>query len=265
MSKLVQGASLALAVSLALGGIANAAGTLDAAELKAQTSTNKASSKFTAAKSGCISKCLAAQLKAALPLADCLAPGYANPAVAACIAAVEGKFTAAAIKAGGAANVSCPECYAGGDCTAAANARTANIESQIDPFGGIVSCAAAPSAAEFKCETAVAKILSKFVGARGKCYDKCEANQFKGATNGSCLPPAADTATVACLSDPAKGTEIKTAAAIDKACFTPGTAPACYAGGGLPSGAAWATLVAVAIDGNVPNTYCGSASGAFLN
>ena len=85
MSKLVQGASLALAVSLALGGIANAAGTLDAAELKAQTSTNKASSKFTAAKSGCISKCLAAQIKIAGNKDDCLSPTYSNPAVNTCI------------------------------------------------------------------------------------------------------------------------------------------------------------------------------------
>jgi hypothetical protein len=264
MSKFVQGASMALAISLAFGSVANA--TLTADELKGQTGVSKAASKFTAAKAKCISKCLATQFKLPVPnFASCLNP-YTDPAVSFCILdsikGAEAKFTAAAVKAG---LKDCPECYDSGNCASAAATRTATIESQIDPFGGIVACDPAPTADIFKCETAVSKILSKYVGARNKCYDKCFAAAFKNNTPAAaCTPPATDPTVVACLSDSIKGTEAKAAASIDKACFIPGTAPACYAGGGLGTGAAWATLVGVAIDGNVGNTYCGSASGAFI-
>lgn len=264
MGKLVKGASLALAVSLALAGSASAR---TAAEAKAEKAVNGAGAKFTAAKSTCISKCLAAQLKIAANKDDCLSPTYANPAVNTCIfdpaKGAEAKAVAAIVKA---TLTTCPPCYAGG-CSAAAFPTTQinNLESQIDPFGGLVACEVAPTAAQFKCETNVAKSLSKLVAARNKCYDKCIAAKLKlNVSAQACLPPATDPATVACLSDPLKGTEVKAAAAINKTCSAVGANPPCY-GTSFDTGAEWVNLTAVAVDGNVDGTYCGSASGAFVD
>lgn len=266
MGKFIKGASLALALSLSLGGIASAAGTLTADEFKAQAAFGKAGAKFTDAKTKCVSKCIATAVKLATPQANCLAPAYADAAVNLCIfdavKGAEAKAQAAMVKAG---LKDCPECYSGGNCSAQAATIVAALESQIDPFGPLVFCDPAPVAATtLKCELAVSKSLTKYVAARQKCYDKCQANAFKGiGTASACLPPATDAATIACLSDPVKGTEAKTALAIDKACTLKASNPACY----VPSfdtGAEWASLVAVAIDGNQATTYCGSASGAFL-
>lgn len=266
MGKFVKGAALALAVSWALGGIASAQLTSD--ELKAQKGTNSAGAKFTAAKAKCIQKCLAAQYKIAANKDDCLSPTYSNPAVNTCIfdaaKGAEAKAIAAIVKA---TAKDCPECYSGG-CSAAAfpTTRVNDLESQIDPFGGLVACEASPTADQFKCETGVSKSLVKLVAARNKCYDKCFDNAFKGKipSASACVPPASDPATTACLSDPVKGTEVKAAAAIDKICALKSANPPCY-GTSFDTGAEWVNLTSTAVDGNVGNTYCGSASGAFVD
>ena len=249
---------LGILMSVGLASVGHAQLTAD--ELKGQAGTNRASAKFTALKSSCISKCLAAHFKAGTPKEDCLAPSYVDPTVNTCIfGAVKGAEPAAQAAFVKATAKDCPECYSSGDCNADAASRVANLESQIDPFGGIVACSDTPTAPQFKCETAVAKILVKYVAGRGKCYDKCFATAFSAGSDPSiCMPPTTDPATSSCLSAPSTGTEAKASAAIDKACYLPHTDPPCYSSGGLTSGDSWSTLVGTAIDGNVPSTYCGS-------
>jgi hypothetical protein len=136
---------------------------------------------------------------------------------------------------------------------------------------GITAPPATPSTSEAKCEDGVAKALAKGWSAETKCFQKCNANLASGKITGSCdaLSALTDPTTIACVSDPVKGVVAKTAAAIDKACFTPpATAPACYIPIGGTSGAIWAGTV-VGGFGNA-DTYlslinCGSPSGAFLD
>ena len=83
-------------------------------------------------------------------------------------------------------------------------------------------------------------------------------------------PDVTDPTTIACVSDPKKGVLAKTAAAIDKACFTaPATAPSCYTTIGGTSGAIWANAF-VSGGGSTADDFisvinCGSPSGAFLD
>jgi hypothetical protein len=135
---------------------------------------------------------------------------------------------------------------------------------------GIVALPATPSKSEAKCEDGVAKALAKGWSAETKCFEKCNANLAAGKITGSCDPfSLTDLATIACVSDPAKGVSAKTAAAIDKACFTPpATAPSCYTTIGGTSGAIWAGVVSGGFsltDDFISFINCGSPSGAFVN
>ena len=96
----------------------------------------------------------------------------------------------------------------------------------------------------FKCETATGKALTKFVGAKGKCIQKCLATAQKAVPPGpfaQCFAPAySDPATHACIFDNLKGAVAKAGAAIVKACTAqPDSCPQCY----------------------TPNTKCTDATG----
>jgi len=271
MVKFVKGALLTAAVSLALGGIASASGTLTAAELKCQAGTSKTLAKFVGSKAKCASKCIGNAGKAVEPYSDCYAPygGATLTCIADPLKGAEAKATASIAKA---CAVDCPECYTAqyGGCAAGqypAN-RVGVIENQVDSFGPGVFCnQPGSSAGETKCELNTAKVLSKLVGSVDKCYDKCEANAFKGLFAASqCDPPAADAATATCVST-ADG---KAVAAVDKLCSALGSSsiPDCSSPDDYPSGSQWVNLVEVAISGNVSGpsgTYCGSPSGAFVD
>src|SRR5262249_55932847 len=100
----------------------------------------------------------------------------------------------------------------------------------------------------------------KFVGAKAKCYDKCNANMNKGAiAPGSCNPGAVtDPATQFCISDPLKGAEGKAAAAIDKVCANvAGANPSCY-GTALDTGAEWVGLAEPQVDIAPAQIACGA-------
>jgi len=236
------------------------------AEFKCMASTNKAGAKFVGSKSKCVQKCLANAWKGLVPFGDCYPP-YGG-AAAACIItdplkpgkSAEEKFTAAIIKACDETTnikLDCPECYTSGDCTAAGEAgdRVQNIEGQVDSFVPGVGCeGAGATKEEQKCQTGTAKALTKQVSTINKCYDKCEANARKGlVTQASCDPPASEPATAACVT---KG-DGKTIAAIDKVCVGPFKADCSGPDADdYPDGATWTNLVDVAIQGNVPSTYC---------
>ena len=238
--------------------------------LKCEDTTNKTLGKFVGSKAKCVMKCLATQRKAASPnFASCLPP-YADPTESACIT---GSLKGAEAKAGAgiakacAALASCPTCYTPSTkCTDAsgANPFVQSTETTVDAFGPILYCVEnggnVPSKTDGKCEDGLTKALVKFVGAKGKCYQKCNDNLNKGkAAAGSCTPPATDPATVTCIST----ATTKANASIDKACFTaPATAPACLI---FQTSAGWTGAAETAVDGTTGTVYCGSPSGAFLN
>jgi hypothetical protein len=242
---------------------------------KCQDGTSKALAKFLESKTKCAGKCIATQRKASSPaFSGCFAP-YTDPTASACIS---GTLKAADAKGGAAiakvcaAKASCPLCYASNPpgatrCTdsSGGNPWIQTAETTVDVFGPLVYCVehggTVPSKADAKCEDGISKALVKLVGAQGKCYRKCNDNITKGKIpGGSCTPLyPSDAATYACLFGP-KGAEAKSAAAIDKACPT---FPTCAV---FTTGFEWTVTVESDLaDDVIPQIFCGSPSGAFLN
>ena len=196
----------------------------------------------------------------------------------------------------------CPECYdaqgGGNGCgdSGYVAAHVQDIGNQVASFGPGVFCkTTGASTAEQKCMYNTAKVLSKLVASVNKCFDKCFKNASKSLIPGADCYPApvipADSATQTCISL----AQTKSVAGADKLCGTISvniqcpqfctsdadcdTAPMlgdgvctddnCSAGNtataAYPNGALWTNLVTNAIAGNVPNTYCQSPSGAFLD
>ena len=264
---------------------------LSSGELKCETSTGKAQTKFVASKGKCIQKCEsgAAKGKVASP-GDCDPNGGSG--VASCITAAVGKAEHAEqnkCTGGAAPSGTCPLCYGedngdpnnahAGDCVHDSQTRTSDpnnpnsTETQVDPFYGIIWCdshGTDPNQADqkkvLKCENAVSKNASKLVGTLDKCTSKCLASAARGKSSGHCAPPVdaqSDHKLSSCVSL-AKG---KNASAIDKACPS-GTVTcdngdaigaALYAGSGVD----WSNVVEGRVNAQYSNTYC-SPSGAFL-
>jgi hypothetical protein len=234
-------------------------------EVKCQTGAGKALTKFIGTKAKCGSKCIATARKTSGPYGPCMAP-YTDPATLACVSdPVKGaapKARAAIVKA---CVVDCPECYTSQDpnlCTTG-DPFVSNSDSQTNLFGPLIYCLEnggnTPTKEQAKCEDGTSKALVKFIGLKSKCYQKCNQNLLKGKiAPGSCDPPTpSDAPTAACISDPLKGAEGKTAAAIDKVCANVvGAVPPCY-GTGFDTGAEWVSVIETAIDGNIPNIACG--------
>ena len=104
---------------------------------------------------------------------------------------------------------------------------------------------------EAKCADTVAKTLSKYVAALGKCGQKCAADEHKGKTPvGSCTPPATDAKEMDCV---AKATS-KATAAIDAKCVD---APDCFLPT-LDSGAELTATIGGIVQAAYGATYCGN-------
>jgi len=236
-------------------------------EAKCETSTGKALTKQVGSISKCASKCITTARKTSGPYGGCFSP-YADPTTNSCIndplKGAKAKAAASIVKAcmDVPGKDKCPECYSASNCNTGSPFvdTTATLTGLQGPN---VYCTenggGTPTKEEGKCEDGLSKSLTKFVGALSKCYQKCNQNMLKGkiAPN-SCDPPSpSDPATNACIFDPLKGAEAKTAAAIDKVCANvAGAVPPCY-GTGLDSGQEWVNLAEGAIDGNIPNIACG--------
>src|SRR5262245_14412358 len=230
-------------------------------EQKCQKSAGSVLVKFVGAKTKCISKCISAARKVDpfVTPGGCFGPGFTDPTTFNCVfdttKGAEAKAAAGIVKACNPepGHDRCPECYDPAVCTvnSGLNPFVHDTEGQIDPFGNLIYCTEVggtnPTKAEAKCEDTVTKSLVKFVGAKTKCYQKCNDNVFKGKlAPGSCDPPVpADPATQACIFDSVKGAETKAAAAIDKVCEVAGSKPACYS---TQVGAGWVALVESNID-----------------
>jgi len=243
-------------------------------EFKCMAKTATAGSKFVASKLKCVAKCWYEYWHSGsmASYADCLPP-YGG-VTAQCIddtvfglKGAENKFSIAIVKACTPPPTSqCPECYSGGDCTAEAASRVANDESQVDSFVPAIYCERASAMPQEQwCQRGVAVAISKQVAAEQKCYAKCEQNAFKGLIlSSACLPPASDGTTQACLA----AAELKSRTYIDGKCNdaeVPHSVPECDDAGTYPDGTGWANLVSVWVSGTIPESYCGSPSGAFVD
>jgi hypothetical protein len=244
----------------------------NAAEAKCAKTAGKALTKFVGAKAKCGLKCLVAARKIPGPYGGCFSP-YSDPTTQACIYdSLKGAASKARASITKACDVAikptndCPECYTSQSATLCSTGDpfVQNADNQTNGFAQLVFClengGTTPTAEQAKCEDGTSKALVKFVGAKSKCYTKCNQNVLKGKiAQGSCDPPSpTDPATNACIFDPLKGAEAKAAAAIDKVCANVPTAtPPCY-GTGLDTGAEWVSITESAVDGNIPNIACGA-------
>jgi hypothetical protein len=113
---------------------------------------------------------------------------------------------------------------------------------------------------EFKCESLTGGTLAKFVGAKGKCVQKClgTARKTSGPYAG-CFAPFADPATNTCVNDPIKGAESKARAGIVKACTK--DCPECYAPTVCSAGEPFVSNTETQLDGFSHLVYC-KESGA---
>jgi hypothetical protein len=101
------------------------------------------------------------------------------------------------------------------------------------------------------CQDRTAKCVVKYGYGHARCYAKCRLSEAKDIIPaGSCVAPASDPPTQACLSKLA----LATAPRIDRYCVPElGDSPDCNPG---VSGANWVTLMAYAVDGFAPAFYC---------
>jgi hypothetical protein len=237
---------------------------------KCEDGTGLALSKFVSSEAKCISKCIATQRKASSPaFGSCFSP-FADPTTNACVfGSPNGASTTAqvAIDKVCGLGLECPVCYAkfpdseGCSGIGWVDETEANFDGRgVAPLvycvenGGMM-----PSTADAKCEDGVSKALVKFIGAKTRCYQRCNDNMNKGKIpQGSCTASVpSDMATLACIS----GAEAKNVAALNKACPS---FPSCY--GTFPVTALDLTSFVEGIqDSQMFQIYCGSPSGAFLN
>ena len=108
---------------------------------------------------------------------------------------------------------------------------------------------------KLKCDNAMNKSLSKFIGSKQKCVTKCQANARTGKEPADdCIPPYGGP-TLTCIADPLKGAQAKAVAAIIKGCAK--GCPNCYSGGDCATEAnARVSGTEVQVDIFVPNVYC---------
>jgi hypothetical protein len=88
---------------------------------------------------------------------------------------------------------------------------------------------AGPHEGPFKCESTTGSTLTKFVGSKTKCVQKCVATARKASgPYTDCFSPFGG-ATLTCITDPAKGAEAKAGIAIAKACTAKSdSCPKCF-------------------------------------
>ena len=234
-------------------------------QLKCQTGVAKNLPKFVKSKAKCAQKCLNTARKTSGPYTGCLPPDYTDPETHACIFDPQkGAEAKAGAKMGKGCAPDCPNCYA--DVSACDGAGFVTLgEGLVDFIGVQIYCleasATSPTKEEAKCEDAVAKSLTKFLGAKAKCYQNCVTTEFKGKipANSCAAGSPADVGTQECITK----AEMKAVASIDKVCVTVPGNPSCYPPG--TSGATWGTLVEEAVDAAAPGVFCGSPSGAFVD
>lgn len=228
---------------------------IDADLFKCEKAVSKIQQKLFAAETSCTLKCEAAARAGNVPFRDC-APPY-GAATLACRNVAEQAAGEAIVKACTKGPV--PVCYADGDPFLKSALAVTTVATVVDATLPAIYCADLEGT---KCMDATAKTIKKFLAGKTKCYDKCWAAAQKGAIpDFACTPPIVDLATIACIAT----LEQKATAALDKACFAPALAPACYDDtvhppALLPSphrATDWILFVGFWVEALMPTTYCG--------
>lgn len=221
-------------------------------ELKCQNGTSTAFAKLVGARAKCLTRCYQGLREGLVPATDCAPPGFGGDTAACVLDAAKGVEAKALATLGKVCVKDCPECYAGGDCTANATAvvdvAATVMDSQLVPF---IYCGtqAALTPVQAKCQDSALKQAAKLAGAIAKCTAKCKTAEGAGKVPpGSCGPAPLDLATATCIQT-AQG---KVTAAIDKGCSV--ERPSCYPGF---AGLLFAGLTTAVMDGQNAPTYCG--------
>jgi hypothetical protein len=136
----------------------------------------------------CVTKCFQRYWHLQSVESECLPP-YGGEMLE-CIAGLAGtdaRLTSAIVKRCDAARgKDCPECWSGGDCSAAgeAGARPALVGPLIDALVGEVFCERASASAEERdCQLKTSKYLAKLVRNAGRCTDTCAAKARAGTVD----------------------------------------------------------------------------------
>jgi hypothetical protein len=225
----------------------------------------KTMARFIVKKSACVQRCVANGRKTFGPFGDCFAP-FGGTTAACILDPTRGAEEKARTAIGRRCAADCPECFSASVCTNGEPFVT-NVSIQLDLLSSFfVYCVESNgdtvSPAETACEDAVARAVSKHAASRIRCYTRCFAKILGRSCptcksgqlpEGSCDPLPSDPSSAACIAR----AEAKAVAAIDAACSNLGANPACYAGNGLDTGAAWISFMGGALDGQVPNVACG--------
>jgi len=112
---------------------------------------------------------------------------------------------------------------------------------------------------EAACESNTGKTLSKFTSSKAKCISKCFSTARKtSGPYGGCQTPYSDPTTFACITDPAKGAEVKARQGIVKKCNVAGkdSCPECYNPNDCTLGAPFVAQTETNIDVFPPLVYC---------
>ncbi len=229
------------------------------------SNTARTFARFIERKSKCVQRCVTHGRTSSQLYADCFAPFGGSTARCILDPATGAEARARASIVGRCAD-DCPDCYGLQACTTGEPFVT-NVESQLDVFASsfvycVEGAGATASRPEATCEDAVSRAVTKLGASRIRCYTRCYAGIYARSCPtcttgqlpaGSCRPPASDPGTAACIAR----SEAQAKAVIDASCSAVGATPACYVSNGFDTGAAWASFMGGAIDGQVPNVACG--------
>jgi hypothetical protein len=227
-------------------------------EAKCQQGASLGLAKFVKKKWQCIVRCERRASNGLIDPSECVPPYLGETETADCIHNVA--VSKATDQFGAKCTKDCPECYAGGVCSAFADTKIAELENQVDVLKGLIYCDDSGSpdgltGPEARCQKKVALILRNFGFNKMRCLRKCRKREHKGRTKGSCDPLdlgddlLADANTKRCVDRQTA----KAAILIDRKCRVPaGDFPEC----GLTSGSAWADLVELNVDGLDPQLFC---------
>jgi hypothetical protein len=222
----------------------------------------KALAAFVHAKAKCITGCQRRARQGKNPFTDCDPPTFGGE-TAVCIFDAKGAEGKANLKIVKSCLADCPACYAGGDCSAAADAQVSLNEGLLDGLNPLIYCSTGGNANQNACRERVVDTIGVYARRHLKCYRDCYVSAQKGKVPAAtCTPPVpSDPKASACL----VAASAKAAEAIDKGCFRPrAEEPPCYDGNTAPNtGADWTLVAQLAFDSTIPVSFCGSPSGAF--
>lgn len=222
-------------------------------ELQCQNGRSAAVWKLVDGRVKCLLRCYKGLRAGRYPATDCQAPAFGGETADCLRTPPTGAEPRAVAAIERACRTDCPECYAGGDCPAAAGQAVAAAATSTDLLLlPLLFCGdqVAVSPGAFRCEQAAAKQAVKLLGALTRCTARCKVAESQGKIPpGRCAPPIQDPATTDCYGTAQR----KAIAKIDAACSV--EKPACY----FPQpGLLIAGFITATLDGNHPGTYCGS-------